>query len=278
MQKQFMVSFLRDLPNETFVYTHEQIISVCDSAEHQISSSSYEKALEKVIINSAQVNKIKAKDRVHELTEPITKLHSKKISAFTSIRYFIKANLTHLEDENKDEATYFEKWFRKHSDIKSNPTQDVMTNRIDDIADDMEQDARLLEAITKMGALSLFTNLVNINNEYKTLRHLRAVDRAEKKNRYVDNLSVRNTAMADLLILFREIEREAHWNENKGISHLVKSLKDVLSRAKAIHKQQKTQRKNQRDKDMEDINTEQSGVAPIVISSQEDEKEEPKYG
>ena len=49
MQKQFMVSFLRNLQNETFVYTHEQIISVCDSAEHQISSSSYEKALEKEI-------------------------------------------------------------------------------------------------------------------------------------------------------------------------------------------------------------------------------------
>ena len=78
--------------------------------------------------------------------------------------------------------------------------------------------------------------------------------------------------------LFRIIEREVIWNKEDVANHLVKSLEDELSRPKSIHKQRKTQRKNQKNKTMDDASTKQNGVEPISGNSKEDENENSKYG
>lgn len=278
MGKISQVSFMGHLQNDAFVVLYDQLMHVLQTVEHKVSNEVFDTALERALQNHQFTNMIRAKDRVHELTKTIAELHTKRCDAFRSLKLSIKANLIHPDDKNKEGADYLEKWFRKHDNIAAKNQQDVMTRRIDDIAMDLEMDVKLLEVMEKMNATSLFVKLISINEELKVLQKQRSIERAEKKTRYVDTKKVRRDAMRDLKILFGIIEREVFWNEKDVANHLVKSLEDVLSRAKTIHELRKTQRKNQKNKTMDDANTEQNGVEPISGNSKEYENEDPQYG
>lgn len=247
MGKLLEVSFMRQIKNDAFVSLYGQILNVMQDVDHNVSSETLERSVEKIQEHYALLRHIRAKDLVHELTDEIQAMHHKRYEAFRSIVHSMKSNMLHLNVENKSDANYFEKWFRKHSSAVTRGAQDILTRRIEDIEQSITEEFRIIETIENLGMAEIFNNLIELNNEFKKLLTKRTLERSFKKTLYVDTNQLRKDSIIELKILFAEIFRLTHWKEDGNAVHLEKALDDVLTRAKTAYEVARTRRANLRN-------------------------------
>ncbi len=247
MGRIFEAAFMKRLTNDAYVALYEQIVTLIDTIDHNIESDMFDLALSKTKEQMAVLTKIRAKDRVHFLTDDIQETHNRRYEAFRSISLNMRSNLLHLDQDNRTEANYFEKWYRKHDKSVKRGAQDVLTRRIDDIEDSMTSDSRIIEAVSKLGMSSILNNLFDLNKEFKKMLVQRSIERSLKKALYVNNNTVRANAYAELESLLQLLHMINRWKVHGDATHLEVAVDDLLTRVKGITEQARTRRANLRN-------------------------------
>lgn len=232
----FVFSWMYRLRNSGFTAAIQIIVMTLNHYRDEINHDYFLEKLDKLIELLPEVAKIKHHSRKDDATVILEGYRQTRFHIISEIRSNLKDSMRSRYSELSEPGAMLYEWFNSRVPRVHESAQFEISGYISTISDDLEQDSKIVEAVTSLDMMMWFRDLIEVEQLYQELYINRGIKAVEKTDAFVDAVAIRAEVMKairSLLGVMRDFTESNVFEEYKPmLTALQKNLEPFRTTVK----------------------------------------------